>query len=97
MKKLLLILLIIPTLCFARTHEEIKKAVIYDFNLFASKEGDVEAFYMLLSHTGVGRHLKGTLYIRDVDDNNQVNPVAVDVWDGQDLVYRLKGTILNAK
>ena len=98
MKKLLLILLMIPTISFAvdRSHEQIKKEVIFEFNLYVKE--NKEAFSLSLAHTGVGTHFKGTIYIRDIDNNRKTYPpVAIDIWDGQDIVWRLKGSILNLK
>ena len=98
MKKLLLILLIIPTLCFARSIDEIKSMVIKEFNIYAERDGDdVEAFKMKLAYSKATTSYKGILYVRDTYDNEKVSPIAIDVWDGTDLVWRLKGSILNAK
>ena len=98
MKKLLLLLLMIPTLSFAvdRSHEQIKREVIFEFNLY--DKGNKEAFSLSLAHTGVGTHLKGTLYIRDIDNNRKTYPqVAIDIWDGEDIVWRTKGSMINLK
>jgi hypothetical protein len=86
----------IPTLCFARTTEELKKEVIFEFNLYVKE--NKEAFALSLAHTGVGRHFKGTIYIRDIDNNRKVYPpVAIDIWDGENIVWRTKGNMLNLK
>lgn len=96
MKKLLLILLIIPTLCFARSHEEIKNMVMTEFNKFAEQDGDIKAIKIKLAYSKATTSYKGILYVRDGYDD-KINPIAIDVWDGTDLVWRLKGSILNAR
>ena len=95
MKKLLLLLLMIPTLSFAvdRSHEQIKREVIFEFNLY--DKGNKEAFSLSLAHTGVGTHLKGTLYIVDIDIKNKGYKIAVDIWDGEDLVWHTKGNAID--
>jgi len=102
MKKLLLVLLIVPTLSFAesifetRNTEDIKKEIIKEFNEYA-KDEDVRAISMKLHYSTVTKSYKGTILL---SDGYEVSPVAIDVWDsgsGDNLVWRLKGSILNAR
>ena len=95
MKKLLLLLLMIPTISFAvdRPHKQIKEMVMDVFNVYAKE--NLRAFSMDLAHTGVGTHLKGTLYIVDIDIKNKGYKIAVDIWDGEDLVWHTKGNAID--
>ncbi len=92
----------IPTLSFAnsifdtRNIEDLKKEIIKEFNEYA-KDDDVKAISMKLHYSTVTKSYKGTIILSDGYD---VSPVAIDVWDsgsGDDLVWRLKGSILNAR
>ena len=95
MKKLLFLLLMIPTISFAadRSHDRIKEMVMNEFNIYAKE--NFRAFDMSLAHTGVGTHLKGTLYIVDIDIKNNGSQIAVDIWDGEDLVWHTKGNAID--
>ena len=87
----------IPTLSFARSLDEIKSTVIEEFNNFARNQGYfTEAMFIKLAYSKATTSYKGTIFVLDgIDD--KVMPIAVDVWDGEDLVWRLKGSILNLK
>ena len=94
----------IPTLSFAnsifdtRNIEDIKKEIIKEFNEYTKNDDDVKAISMKLHYSTVTKSYKGTIIL--LVDGYEVSPVAIDVWDsgsGDNLVWRLKGSILNAR
>jgi hypothetical protein len=109
MKRLLLILLMIPVICSARTNAEIKRLVKDEFRAFMNQDSvrysdKYEACKVKLVRLTEGvfqintRHLKGTLYIaEDGECKYQRIPIALDIYDGEDLVVHAKGQALKFK
>ena len=109
MKKLLLVLLMIPIICSARTNAEIKRLVKDEFRAFMNQDSvssydKYEACKVRLARLTEGvfqintRHLKGTLYIaEDGECKYQRIPISLDIYDGEDLIVHTNGQAFNFK
>ena len=109
MKKLLLVLLMIPIICSARTNAEIKRLVKDEFRAFMNQDSvrysdKYEACKVKLARLTEGvfqintRHLKGTLYIAEEGEcRDEVIPIILDIYDGEDLIVHTNGQAFNFK
>ena len=103
MKKLLLILLMIPVICSARTNTEIKRLVKVEFNNYMDAVSKYSKRYepckvkIARLTEGVFQvntiHLKGTLYIAKQGNckSEKKIPIALDIYDGEDLIVHTDG------
>ena len=100
----------IPIICSARTNAEIKRLVKDEFRAFMNQDGirsydRMEACKVRLARLTEGvfqintRHLKGTLYIAKQDncDTEKKIPIALDIYDGEDLIVHTNGQAFNFK
>ena len=108
MKKLLILLMIIPTISMARTNTEIKRLVTVQFDDYMDQieygtRYQVCSVKLVRLQSGMlqinTNHLKGSAIIakkRQCDDGNNM-PIALDIYDGEDLVIHSLGPAFKLK
>jgi hypothetical protein len=103
MKKLLFLLLMIPTLSFARTAQDIEITIMNEWNDYMDqhakgsyKSCEIKLAKVSNSWIGSTNEYKATLFVvkgkRDYPEScktNKLYPFSLDVWDGKDLVWRV--------
>ena len=108
MKKLLLLLMIIPTISMARTNAEIKRLVTVQFDEYMDQieygtRYQVCSVKLVRLTSGMlqinTKHLKGSAIIAKRGNCNDGNnmPIALDIYDGEDLVIHSLGQAFNLK
>ena len=108
MKKLLILLMIIPTISMARTNAEIKRLVTVQFDEYMDQieygtRYQVCSVKLVRLTSGMlqinTKHLKGSAVVakkRRCEDGNNI-PIALDIYDGEDLVIHSLGPAFNLK
>ena len=107
MKKLLILLMIVPTISMARTNAEIKKQVVMQFDdymdqiKFSTKYQvcNVKLARLTSGLFTTNIHLKGTAIIAKKGrcKGGKRAPIILDIYDGEDLVIHSSGPAFNLK
>ena len=99
----------IPVICSARTNPEIKRLIKDEFRAYLNQDNfnsydKYEACKVKLARLTEGSlqinsiHLKGLLYIAEEGEcRSESYPIALDIYDGEDLVIHSSGPAFKLK